>query len=158
MSDGNQAVQAEILETTTDVYLATHEKWRFRRCINDKGYNALEMSHPDFPEPAGTFDAQVIFILFNELELLTRHNQDCVTGLQNIGRTLQIARSLLKEALRNEARLMAPNEYRRKIHSVAQKIGATAEEVEPVLTSILEELFAEMTKPQPKATTQRKRR
>jgi hypothetical protein len=59
--------------------------------------------------------------------------------------TLRVTRGLLKEALRAiTPKIVAANEYHRKIVSLAKKIDATPDEVRAILDSILPELFIEM--------------
>ena len=149
MTGKNQALKPLEYITDSTAHVASNG-FEFRMALVEGGNLTVETHH----EEAGAtmlYEQPDIVSLFNEL----RHFAEVAGGATKL---LRIARSLLKEALRNEARLMAPNEYRRKIHSLAQKIGATPAEIEPMLTSILGELFEEMTKPQRKANTRRKHR
>lgn len=65
-------------------------------------------------------------------------------------RALAIVGAIIKELVRNEARIMAPNEYRRRLGSLCQKISATIgsevriEELNALLWPIYLDLVSEM--------------
>lgn len=65
-------------------------------------------------------------------------------------------RKLLVEALRNEARIMAPNEWRRGLGSLAHKTGCKVEDIEPIARSVFETLFTQMLESPPQSNKSRR--